>query len=624
VLACPVLEASGADAPAGWLGAAAASLACDRAAILLGGRIERTLAPAELLRIPPHPAESSPEDPYGEPDARRRSLREARSRAQAVLDGSVRAASEGFAVTLVLKTPEGRELGRGAATRPLLHHAAGEALRELVSAEALPKAPRIDEAVARWLFVEDVDTALLFLNANEIQGEVTLATACQRLLPKRSMLAETAAQILDLRCKDVPDWPARPAPSLRRSSPGALAWSVLDMASRNPKAGLEQVSRELGSLRARERSLLGRAVLAVAEAAASHQPGDPERSRAAALVAVQLAPRMTLAWNTLAAHYTGSPVEIMRSYSAWHPRVGVSLPFGPLLLRLRYGSRFYLLRGAVDPDAGLLYGMALIDANRLEEARAIAARHAGSMQAFQDVRQYLLVRIETSEVRFGQAFDRARRLSLQPYRRGSGARQYGFWIAISLSEILGRARELADEWTLRALLGRKEPPVQGDAFELPLLVLCARASPSIANRCFDRMEAARKAHPESAWWPASQVYLEGARLRARGDVRGAVRAWRRLLNTVGMGLLATLPADDFEAAGEPELAARIDAERMSRPYFNGISPAHPGAARRAFRRRDYRKARELAALVIDKWSAADVPVPAVAEMRALLRQIPQR
>src|SRR5262249_11493779 len=49
VLACPILEVPATTESAGWLGAAAAHLACTRAAIVLGGRSERTLVPAELL-----------------------------------------------------------------------------------------------------------------------------------------------------------------------------------------------------------------------------------------------------------------------------------------------------------------------------------------------------------------------------------------------------------------------------------------------------------------------------------------------------------------------------------------------------------------------------------------------
>src|SRR6185369_9446575 len=83
VLACPVFEATGIDEPSGWLGAAAASVFCDRARILLGGSTPRTLVPAELLLLPGHPVDRFPEDPYAAPDARARTVEAARRRATA-------------------------------------------------------------------------------------------------------------------------------------------------------------------------------------------------------------------------------------------------------------------------------------------------------------------------------------------------------------------------------------------------------------------------------------------------------------------------------------------------------------------------------------------------------------
>ena len=65
VLACPPFEARGVPEPAGWLGAAAATLACNRAQLIMGGRSERTLVPAELLDLPRAPVDDFPRDPFG-------------------------------------------------------------------------------------------------------------------------------------------------------------------------------------------------------------------------------------------------------------------------------------------------------------------------------------------------------------------------------------------------------------------------------------------------------------------------------------------------------------------------------------------------------------------------------
>ena len=76
VLACPVLEA---DADAA-LGAAAATIACERISVHLGGLHAHTLVPAELLNLPSEPTDDFPDAPYPDPIARERSIEAARSR----------------------------------------------------------------------------------------------------------------------------------------------------------------------------------------------------------------------------------------------------------------------------------------------------------------------------------------------------------------------------------------------------------------------------------------------------------------------------------------------------------------------------------------------------------------
>src|SRR5262249_3203396 len=80
IIACPVFIAVGVPEPAGWLGAAAAATACERARVILGGRPERTFVPAELLDLPRAPIDSFQADPYGRTDARNITLTAAQSR----------------------------------------------------------------------------------------------------------------------------------------------------------------------------------------------------------------------------------------------------------------------------------------------------------------------------------------------------------------------------------------------------------------------------------------------------------------------------------------------------------------------------------------------------------------
>ncbi|MBZ0116241.1 MAG: hypothetical protein K8H88_04585, partial [Sandaracinaceae bacterium] len=74
----------------------------------------------------------------------------------------------------------------------------------------------------------------------------------------------------------------------------------------------------------------------------------------------------------------------------------------------------------------------------------------------------------------------------------------------------------------------------------------------------------------------------------------------------------------FEA--EPELASRLDRARMSEELVSGADLAHAREAERAERAGDIERARTLAQQVIEAWATADVAVPAVARMRALLER----
>jgi hypothetical protein len=64
------------------------------------------------------------------------------------------------------------------------------------------------------------------------------------------------------------------------------------------------------------------------------------------------------------------------------------------------------------------------------------------------------------------------------------------------------------------------------------------------------------------------------------------------------------------------------AEGRSAPLYHGASLATLRSARRAAARGDHAAARRYAQQVIDAWASADVEVPAVAEMRALLTKLP--
>ena len=84
-----------------------------------------------------------------------------------------------------------------------------------------------------------------------------------------------------------------------------------------------------------------------------------------------------------------------------------------------------------------------------------------------------------------------------------------------------------------------------------------------------------------------------------------------------------LYAAAFDAAGEADLAERVDARLIAAKdgNYGGASLSHVRSARRAMARGDRARAKQLAQQVVDAWGGADVPVPAVAEMKALLARL---
>jgi hypothetical protein len=156
-------------------------------------------------------------------------------------------------------------------------------------------------------------------------------------------------------------------------------------------------------------------------------------------------------------------------------------------------------------------------------------------------------------------------------------------------------------------------------FHLPIVALCMSAPRALADRCLDRFDAWRKA----GQLPSSDLldaYLTGARAYAHGDLARAVRAWGPVFRVAGGSVL--LPWDDLDRFN-PEVGSVAEASiGNSAPSFAGVQVTAAREAKRAARKGDVKRARELAEKVIAGWRTADVEVPAVAQMQRLLRTLP--
>ncbi|WP_437504996.1 protein kinase domain-containing protein [Sorangium sp. So ce1099] len=639
VLACPVLEAAGVDEPAGWLGAAAAGTVCERARILLGGSTARTLVPAELLSHPRQPVDRFPLDPYAAPEARARSVAAARRRAAAYIDGEVARDGAAFRVALRLHGPDGAELTRAQGAGRALFEAVREAMTPMVQAGHLPRAARLDPAVAEFSRAGDADGALALLDLSMamVHNAGGVPDECARVEALGAALAEMGPGER-YRCAFVlglPE-PAIALPPSEAASPGALAARARleQLAHRveSPALAEELVRRFEG-----EPSSWGRSTLA-ATASCLLQPFDPGRAAELSLLSVQVEPKnptgeFCAPWVQLATvtRGTASAESALRAMQAWAPWDGYAWlleeagPGDDAGRALAFARRAHAL-SPLDAYVADVLASRLLAGGARSEARGIAlALAAGGYPSQKVESELLLVRVEASEVRFGAALARARR-AMVPAAEDAGwvrvQRLEIAWRALELGLILGRAGEVAD-LAVERLLDPEPPPLAGaHHIDVPLRVaaICARATPAASRRCFARLRALRPRL--SGVLPGTDAFTDGAERYARADHAGAARAWRPLLRDPGpfAAVMADGMAAVFERIGEAELAERLEpAVTAGESHLGGASLATVRAARRAARRGAVDEARALARQVIDAWAIADEPVPALDEMRRLAR-----
>jgi serine/threonine protein kinase len=632
VLACPPLRVVGLEEPSGWLGAAAASVVCERARLMLGGRPERTLVPAELLALPRAPSESFPADPYDAEDARERAVTAARQ-ATAWVDGVLTRSSEGFHLSLEVRAKDGAPFARGEGSAPSLAEAARLGMEAFRRPEVLATATALDPVVADWSRATTVSSGLALLDVTlaMAQNAGSLPAACARLQGMADDVREhgpgeryRCAYTLGLAETSVP------LPALDSASPAGLAAASRVRLMLDGNADYAAAAARLaGFLAAPDLPPWGRSTLA-ATTSCLFQAAEPERARELALAAVQAQPKnpdgqFCNPWGQLLAVTRGttSADATTHAMQAWVPWDANAWLFegGEPARRRRFARRAYLLSPYDAYVADGLAGGLLTDGSS-EEARAIASALVSGGRPVHEVGgNLLLLRVEASEARFGAALSRGLR-EMEPHREDAGwVRMQRLELAfrtLEVAEILGRAGEVADAITRQFLLPEPSPvdPVYLTA-PLRLAAVCALASKPVSGPCFDRLEALSL----TGQVPESKLFTAGARRYAEGDLRGAASAWRSLLRspeTLPPGLAGPM-TEVFEAVGEPALVERIDGLLADeRGKYHGASLADVRAAKRAFRRGDQAKAQAESTRVLAAWELADDEVPAVGELRALL------
>ncbi|MCC6526467.1 MAG: hypothetical protein IT373_27715, partial [Polyangiaceae bacterium] len=633
ILACPILDARGVEEPAGWLGAAAAHLACNRAAAMLGAAAGRTLVPAELLDLPRAPTASLGPDPYGAPGARERSLAAARSRGAAYLDGAVQVRDDTFTVSLELRSQSDAVLDRASATDRRFLDATLAAVEALGRSGGVPLAAALDPEVARWMPPLDVPTlvgwhdAVAHIQSYDAEGACAWIEAQAGALGPALLAGGRAA------CRPhVKATASGPAVPLDRSSPRALLVSLTSDGARGHEA---ELARELRAAFDAEASPSGRAAFAYAEALLRFAIGDAAQARERALVALGFDPRLDGAWALMQVATEGPDgPPSARAAAVWRPwcddawsalsRADLS---GAVADRLPPAQRAYVL--APRSEYAFEYAEVLLHAGRVEDARAVGAKLAADPRTEPSGRA-LLVRARAAEGHLAEALAAYRRflVEVDPTTAAS-AHNRAVAQGRELAVILGEG-EAFGQWYYETFVAPSTPKVRRtEQFGLSVAVTtCGLAARAVAKRCFARLqELVDRRWFTGGFVPGSLAHLEGAKAWAAGDRAAALDAWRPLTKRPSLMLqrLSVALAPIFDEAGEPDVAERIDAYDLAHVgEHNGASLAMLRAARRAAKAGDDARALDLAKRIIEAWSGADATIPAVDEMRKLVRRIEQK
>jgi hypothetical protein len=621
LLACPPFSAHAYDfAQSDWLGATAAHLACERAAVVLDDPA-RTLVPAELAGFPGTPGEGFPDAPYDAPDLRARAAAAA-SRADAWLDGSIDRRPDGFAVSLALRPRGGGPAAQSEGAGSTVLEAVRSAMAPLLQSGALPAA-KDSSWRAAWmegtsaagaLALHDLHVAVLVENREAIARECEATRS-------RTDIGEPLLAFATALCADRLGEPLPRRPSALADTPGRLA-TIASIQRLYParteaeRASLLELSARLKSELERERSPRARALLASVAAEIHYALGDTEESKRLALVSVQETPRLVdvrgTPWHRLGFTTKDSRVTVLASYVAW-------LPWEPFahsnLGRVAGGATFKegAHRAAALAGAGywvVNYGGVLVQTGDLVTASALAAvaqspslseqvmRAEGQLRASFDAAVSSLARIPAS-----------RATTLEASKLAGDATE--------LAAILERPALHVEDYFARFLAPDPPPFSNGVVPFFAALSTCVQAPRPTGPRCVARIaELFRGGYFGAAYLGAAEA-VAGAERYVIGDLAGAARAWRPILTRSSLtgDLLRAPMATAFDRAGESELAERVDASALQESSLPSL--ALERGALRAARRGDCETAQRLAARLVAAWDVADEKPPAVERMKRL-------
>jgi len=614
ILACPQLAARVDGTHEGWLGAAAATIACSRAQARMGGHSARTLIPAELLDLPRVPVDGFPVEPYEPAAARTTQIAAARKRAGAWLDGEVIRDRDHFHVVAILRaSDDDRELGRGVADDPALVFAIRAAM-EPFEHTAIPSVAPGDRFLSDWFGARTADAAVELTDLFYIRFKGDdVAPECPRAT-QRTDYTETGKKVVAVICAPPRAVQPTPMPPRDVSSPAALRMS-LEADPYEDMRPLEPDLERLEAALARTRDHEERAMLLEEQALLVTAHHQVDRGTQLALAAVREDPKVldvfASAWTTLS--WLRSDTSLVPAANAWVPWSNeaycmTSTQTTDLEVSIRAARREHVLS-----PRSHIWTMNLVEwlvsGGKRDEAKVVASELA-------DPGSHIL--LAASEAKLAKAYQLAHDV-IPKY--GDGDALWAFNAAAYLTPVtlmLDRPLPELDRVVTRYLFDH--PPDPSDELShYGALVACVVAPRATAQRCLARLRALTDGVIGNI-----PGLLDGADRYVAGDFAGATLAWQSMLARPSWQLanMRDVMATSFERAGKDDLVERIDAVVLHGPgRYNGAELAFVRAARRAERRGQVTEATVWAQRVIDAWSVADTDVPAVAEMRKLVARL---
>ena len=631
VVACPIFEVTRDDVPKpnGWFGAAAASLACAHAQVLLGGESDRTLAPAELVKgIPREPADHAPLDPFSVATAPEESRNSAAARATATIEGMVGRDGNDVTVALTVKTKDGRELARGEGKGYELFVAVSHAMRAARGGFASRDPSAFQK---QWLRVRSVDAATDYLDvtiAILAEDNTEIALACDRFAARtdveRDMQYFVRAVCADrLKRAAIDEAP----PPIDESSPGAFVTSTAAHRSRGGPSETKARIDKLAALADRVTKPDERAIVNGALGELAYLANDLPRAASYSRMGVQASPKLIdlrgTPWHrlTFATEFDKNIAGPHASWLAWEPVAVQNAGSHDVVITRRvevWGRGYMLGRRGYFATA---YADGLARMGNVEQARGLA-------EALNN--DPLRVRVLIAQALFHRAIEYGLGvLRKLPDDNANAGTAYRLLASLTeCSRYMGKKPDFSEEVLNRYLF--VDPPrlKVGVVPFTSLVYACADAPTPVAKKCVKRLREAYAKGEAGAVVGAAPSLLEGLQFHVEGNDKAAANTWRPLLRESGAFLdeaFRVVMIEAFDAAGLPELGDHLDAQYVSLvDHPKALDLSLVRAAHRAEKRGDHAQARKLAEHMLDALRFADSEVPLTKDLDALLKRLPPK